>query len=324
MIANMKLTPSAQSGNAFAAAASLEAVCKNYGEVLALRNVNFAVRSGEVVALLGPNGAGKTTAVKLLLGLMQPNAGKVRVQGGDPTNPENRMRTGAMLQIGRVPETLRVREHIDLFSSYYLKPLPLKEVLASAGLEKLVDRKFGDLSGGQRQRVLFALAICGDPDLLLLDEPTVGLDVEARRALWHEIRNLVERGKTILLTTHYLEEADALADRIAVINQGTIIAEGTPAQIKTQTSGKRIRCITSVGVATLRQISGVTEVREDREAVEIDAIEAEPVVRELLARDPRLSGLEITSAGLEKAFLALTQDNARTGNHASSSPQLVH
>jgi ABC-2 type transport system ATP-binding protein len=324
MIANMKLTPSAQSGNTFAAAASLEAVCKNYGEVFALRNVNFAVRSGEVVALLGPNGAGKTTAVKLLLGLVQPNAGKVRVQGGDPTNPENRMRTGAMLQIGRVPETLRVREHIDLFSSYYLKPLPLKEVLASAGLEKLVDRKFGDLSGGQRQRVLFALAICGDPDLLLLDEPTVGLDVEARRALWDEIRNLVERGKTILLTTHYLEEADALADRIAVINQGTIIAEGTPAQIKTQTSGKRIRCITSVGVATLRQISGVTEVREDREAVEIHAIEAEPVVRELLARDPRLSGLEITSAGLEEAFLALTQDNARTGNHASSSPQLVH
>jgi ABC-2 type transport system ATP-binding protein len=320
----MKLTASGQSGNAFAAAASLEAVCKNYGEVLALRNVNFAVRSGEVVALLGPNGAGKTTAVKLLLGLMQPNAGKVRVQGGDPTNPENRMRTGAMLQIGRVPETLRVREHIDLFSSYYSKPLPFKDVVAAAGLEKFVDRKFGDLSGGQRQRVLFALAICGDPDLLLLDEPTVGLDVEARRALWDEIRNLVERGKTTLLTTHYLEEADALADRIAVINQGTIIAEGTPAEIKTQTSGKRIRCVTTLGTASLRQISGVTEVREDREAVEIHAIEAEPVVRELLARDPRLSGLEITSAGLEEAFLALTQDNARTGNHASSSPQLVH
>jgi ABC-2 type transport system ATP-binding protein len=229
-----------------------------------------------------------------------------------------------MLQIGRVPETLRVCEHIDLFSSYYSKPLPFKDVVAAAGLEKFVHRKFGDLSGGQRQRVLFALAICGDPDLLLLDEPTVGLDVEARRALWDEIRNLVERGKTILLTTHYLEEADALADRIAVINQGTIIAEGTPAEIKTQTSGKRIRCVTTLGTASLRQISGVTEVREDREAVEIHAIEAEPVVRELLARDPRLSGLEITSAGLEEAFLALTQDNARTGNHASSSPQLVH
>src|ERR1700704_5864343 len=319
-----ELAQTAQSGKTITVAASLEAVCKNYCAVRALRDVNFAVCSGEVVPLLGPNGAGKTTAVKLLLGLMQPNSGKVRVLGGDPTNPENRMRTGTMLQIGRVPETLRVREHIDLFASYYPKPLPVREVIAAAGLEKFVDRKFGDLSGGQRQRVLFALAICGDPDLLLLDEPTVGLDVEARRALWDEIRNLVERGKTVLLTTHYLEEADALADRIAVINQCAIIAEGTPAQIKTQTSGKRIRCITSVGVASLRQISGVTEVREDREAVEIDAIEAEPVVRELLARDPRLSGLEITSAGLEEAFLALTQDNARTGNHASSSPQLVH
>jgi ABC-2 type transport system ATP-binding protein len=229
------------------------------------------------------------------------------------------MRTGAMLQVGRVPETLRVREHIDLFSSYYSKPLPLKKVVVAAGLEKFVDRKFGDLSGGQRQRVLFALAICGDPDLLLLDEPTVGLDVEARRTLWDEIRNLVGRGKTIVLTTHYLEEADALADRIAVINEGVIIAEGTPAEIKKQTSGKRIRCVTSVGVASLRQISGVTEVREDREAVEIHAIEAEPVVRELLARDPRLSGLEITSPGLEEAFLALTQDNGRNGNHVTGS-----
>src|SRR5579864_6420077 len=135
--------------------ASLEAVNKNYGNVRALRGVDFRVRAGEIVALLGPNGAGKTTAVKLLLGLMPPNAGKVRVFGGNPTNPENRMRTGAMLQVGRVPETLRVREHIDLFSSYYPKPMPPNEVLTAAGLEKLGDRRFGDLSGGQRQRTLF-------------------------------------------------------------------------------------------------------------------------------------------------------------------------
>ena len=252
--------------------------------------------------------------MKLLLGLMQPNSGKARVFGGDPTNPQNRMRAGAMLQVGRVPETLRVREHIDLFSSYYSKPLPLEEVLAAAGLEKLRERKFGDLSGGQRQRTLFALAICGDPDLLFLDEPTVGLDVEARRALWEEIRHLVERGKTVLLTTHYLQEADALADRIAVINQGEIIAEGTPAEIKAQTSGKRIRCITALSVANLLQIPGVTDAKQDREVVEIHAGEAELVVRELLARDPKLSGLEITSAGLEDAFLALTQDNGPDGN----------
>ena len=293
--------------------ASLEGVNKNYGEVRALRGVDFHVRAGELVALLGPNGAGKTTAVKLLLGLIPPNAGRVRVFGGDPTNPENRMRTGAMLQVGRVPETLRVREHIDLFSTYYPNPMPAAQVLAAAGLEKLSGRKFGDLSGGERQRVLFALAICGDPDLLFLDEPTVGLDVEARRMLWDEIRRMVDRGKTVLLTTHYLQEADALAERVAVINKGEIIAIGTPAEIKAKTAGKRIRCITSLSIASLRQIPGVTEAKEDREAVEIHAVEAEPVVRELLARDAKLSGLEITSAGLEEAFLALTQDNGQNG-----------
>lgn len=294
--------------------ASLERVNKNYGPVRALNGVDFRVRAGEVVALLGPNGAGKTTAVKLLLGLLQPNVGKVRVFGGDPTNPENRMRTGAMLQVGRVPETLRVREHIDLFSTYYEKPMGLSGVLSVAGLENLKDRKFGDLSGGQKQRVLFALAICGNPDLLFLDEPTVGLDVEARRMLWDQIRHLVRCGKTVLLTTHYLQEADALADRIAVINKGEIIAEGTPAEIKAQTAGKKIRCITTVSLSELRRIAGVTEVREDREAVEIHTAEAEPVLRELFARDTSLSGLEVTSAGLEEAFLALTQEAPKNGN----------
>jgi ABC-2 type transport system ATP-binding protein len=314
MIATLEEPLSMQRADSGSVVASLEGVSKNYGEIRALKSVNFEVRAGQVVALLGPNGAGKTTAVKLLLGLLQPNSGKTRVFGGDPTNPQNRMRTGAMLQVGRVPETLRVREHIDLFSSYYPKPMPLEQVLAAAGLEKLRDRKFGDLSGGQRQRTLFALAICGDPDLLFLDEPTVGLDVEARRALWEEIRRLVDQGKTVLLTTHYLEEADALADRIAVINQGEIIAEGTPAEIKAQTGGKRIRCITALSVASLLRIPGVTDARQDREAVEIHAGEVEPVVRALLARDASLSGLEITSAGLEDAFLALTQDNGENAD----------
>jgi ABC-2 type transport system ATP-binding protein len=317
MIATLEQSLSAKQPNSSLVVASLEGVNKNYGSIRALIGVDFRVHAGEVVALLGPNGAGKTTAVKLLLGLMQPNAGKVRVFGGDPTNPENRRRTGAMLQVGRVPETLRVREHIDLFSSYYEKPMAPAEILAAAGLEKLSDRKFGDLSGGQRQRVLFALAICGDPDLLFLDEPTVGLDVEARRMLWEEIRQLVSRGKTVLLTTHYLQEADALADRVAVINKGEIIAEGTPATIKAQTAGKRIRCVTQLSLNVLRQIPGVTEVKEDREAIEIHTGIAEPVVRELLLRDPTLSGLEVTSAGLEEAFLALTQDSSTNGNHSN-------
>jgi ABC-2 type transport system ATP-binding protein len=317
MIATLEQPQPAELRNLDAIVASLDGVNMNYGNIRALRGVDFQVRTGEVVALLGPNGAGKTTAVKLLLGLLQPNAGRARVFGGDPTNPENRMRTGAMLQVGRVPETLRVREHIDLFSSYYPRPMAPADVLAAVGLEKLGDRKFGDLSGGQRQRVLFALAICGDPDLLFLDEPTVGLDVEARRMLWDEIRRMVSRGKTVLLTTHYLQEADALADRVAVINQGEIIAQGTPSEIKAKTAGKRIRCITSLSLNALRQIPGVTDVREDREAVELHVVAAESIVRELLARDAGLSGLEVTSAGLEEAFLALTQDAGREGNRSN-------
>jgi ABC-2 type transport system ATP-binding protein len=298
-----------ESGNGGAVIAQLRGVSKSFGEVRALHQVDFAVRAGELVALLGPNGAGKTTAVKLFLGLAKPTTGTVSVFGGDPIHAEVRTRIGAMLQVAKVPETLRVREHIDLFSSYYPKPLPLAETLALAGLQEIKDREFGELSGGQRQRVLFALALCGDPDILFLDEPTVGLDVEARRLLWEEIRKLIARGKTILLTTHYLEEADALADRVVVINRGEIIAEGTPTEIKASTTGRRIRCMSSLDLETVRSLPGVIEVRRDRNAIEIHAAEAEPILRELLMRDPGLSGIEVSSAGLEEAFLALTNGN---------------
>jgi ABC-2 type transport system ATP-binding protein len=247
--------------------------------------------------------------VKLLLGLASANAGTVSVFGGDPRIPLNRLRTGAMLQVGRMPETLRVEELVDLFSSYYVKPLPVRETLAAAGLKGIEKRRFGVLSGGQKQRVLFALAICGDPDLLFLDEPTVGLDVEARRILWDEIRRLVARGKTVLLTTHYLQEADALADRIVVINRGSIIAQGTSAEIKARTAGRQIRCVTWLPIATVCSLPGVLEVRSDRGAVVIGAAAAEPVLRELFRRDPEVSEIEVTSAGLEDAFLALTRDN---------------
>jgi ABC-2 type transport system ATP-binding protein len=298
-----------QSANSGAVIASLHRASKNFGDVQALRQVNFAVRAGELVALLGPNGAGKTTAVKLFLGLAKPTAGTVSVFGGDPIHEEVRTRIGAMLQVAKVPETLRVREHIDLFSSYYPKPLPLTETLALAGLQEIKNRVFGELSGGQRQRVLFALALCGDPDILFLDEPTVGLDVESRRLLWEEIRKLIARGKTVLLTTHYLEEADALADRVVVINRGEIIAEGTPSEIKASTAGRRIRCVSSLDIETVRALPGVIEVRRDREALEIRAALAEPILRDLLMRDEGLSGIEVTSAGLEEAFLALTGTN---------------
>ena len=290
--------------------AEMQNVSKHFGDVRALVNFNFQLRAGELTALLGPNGAGKTTAIKLLLGLLKPGTGRVSVFGDDPMRTATHTRIGAMLQVGRVPETLRVAEHIDLFSSYYASPLPVADTLAIAGIESIAQRKFGDLSGGQKQRVLFALAICGDPDLLFLDEPTVGLDVEARHLLWQEIRNLLGRGKTILLTTHYLEEADALAGRVGVINKGSIIAEGTPAQIKSRTGGKKIRCITQLDHSTIKKIGGVVDVQSDRDAVVIQTTDAENVLRALFSLDLDISNLEVTSAGLEEAFLALTRERS--------------
>ena len=292
-------------------AAELRGAVKRYGAVTALAGVDLTIRSGEVVAVLGPNGAGKTTAVQILLGLAQPSAGTARLFGHEPRSTAARVRVGAMLQVSKVPETLKVREHIHLISSYYPRPLPMREVIAAAGLAGLEERLFGKLSGGQRQRVLFALALCGDPDLLFLDEPTVSMDVEARRSFWEQIRQRAGAGRSVLLTTHYLEEADALADRIVLLDRGRIVAEGTPAEIKARVLGKRIRCRTRLSLAELAALPGVRDARrpEATQEAEILAAEAEPVVRELLARDPGLSGLDVRGAGLEEAFLALT------GNH---------
>ena len=288
---------------------------KTYGSVTALRNVDFELRRGELLALLGPNGAGKTTLVRMLLGLANPDSGSIAVFGADPRNEDMRYRVGAMLQVARVPETLKVREHIDLFSSYYPRPLAIAETLRIAGLEDLKNRRFGELSGGQRQRVLFGISICGDPDLLFLDEPTVGLDVEARRLMWTQIRALVSRGKTVLLTTHYLNEADALADRILVLQHGAIVAEGTPAEIKSRAIGKQVRFSSQLALDEIRKIPGVLAATADRQKFELQVQAAEPVVRELLSRDSWLSDLEVTSAGLEEAFLALTQNHNSHGSN---------
>jgi ABC-2 type transport system ATP-binding protein len=287
--------------------AELRRAVKRYGPVTALDGVDFAVRPGEVVALLGPNGAGKTTAVQLLLGLIRPSAGEARLFGRDPRDAAARTRTGAMLQISKVPETLKVREHLDLVSSYYPRPLPRREAVAAAGLEGIEERLFGRLSGGQKQRVLFALALCGNPDLLFLDEPTVGLDVEARRAFWGVIAERARQGCSVLLTTHYLEEADALADRIVLIGQGRIVAEGTPAEIKARVAGRKIRCRTRLPLAEAAALPGVREARRDGEVTELFAHEAERAVFELLSRDRTVSGLEVLGAGLEEAFLTLTR-----------------
>jgi ABC-2 type transport system ATP-binding protein len=232
----------------------------------------------------------------------------VRVMGRDPRDASARVGIGAMLQVTRIPETLRVCEHIELFRSYYPRPLAASEIVKLARLEGLEKKLFGKLSGGQKQRVLFGLALAGDPSLVFLDEPTVGMDIESRRALWEQVRLLAARGKTILLTTHYLEEADMLASRVVVINKGKILAEGTPSEIKHQVAGRRIRCITQLTEAFMRSLPAVSSVERDREAMVIVASNAESVVREMLRADVTLRGLEISAPGLEEAFLALTAE----------------
>ncbi len=294
--------------------ARLHSVTKRYGDITALDNFSLEPRAGEVVALLGPNGAGKTTAVRLLLGLIAPNSGSVRVLGRDPRDADARTRIGAMLQVSRVPEMLRVREHIDLFRSYYPSPLPAAEVIRVAKLDGITEQMFGKLSGGQKQRTLFGLALCGNPDLIFLDEPTVGMDIESRRAMWDQVRALSAAGKTVLLTTHYLEEADMLANRIVVINKGRLLCEGTPAEIKHRVSGRRIRCITQLDPEFLQALPSVSDVQQDREAVVILAEHPEKVVREMLLRDETLHGLEVSAAALEDAFLALTQEQPVAGS----------
>ncbi len=287
--------------------ARLSGVTRRFGDTVALDTIDFHVSPGEVVALLGPNGAGKTTLVRILLGLIRANGGSATLWDLPPDALAARRRVGVMLQVGRVPETLTVREHVHLFASYYGTPEPIDQVLGAAGVTDIANRRFGDLSGGQRQRTLFALAICGAPDLLVLDEPTVGLDVEARRGFWLLVRRRIERGISVLLTTHYLEEADAVSDRVVVLHRGQMVADGAPSTIKQRVAARKVRCSTSVPEHLLRAIAGVQSVTPDRDAVVILTSDAEHLARELLTRDAGVRDLEITSAGLEEAFLALTK-----------------
>ena len=287
--------------------AELSGVIKQFGTVRALDGLSLTLRPGEIVALLGPNGAGKSTAVKLLLGLSTPTDGTARIFGCDPRVTATRTRIGAMLQVASVPKTLKVREHIDLFRSYYPQPLSVAEIVRIAQLEGIEDRLFEKLSGGQKQRLLFGLAICGDPEIVFLDEPTVGLDIEARHGLWAQIRSLAARGKTVLLTTHYLEEADALANRIIVIHKGKVVSEGTPAEIKGRTAGRKIRCVSALSTAQIWAMPGVIDVEQTGSRLCVTAGNAEAVLRRMLEADAGLSELEVVAPALEDAFLALTR-----------------
>ena len=291
--------------------AELLDVTKRFGDTVALDDVRLALKPGQLTALLGPNGAGKTTAVRLMLGTCRPTRGTVRLFSRPPLDREARRRVGAMLQVGRVPETLTPREHLALFASYYGTPMPFDRLCETTGIREVADRRFGELSGGQKQRVLFAAALCGDPQLLFLDEPTVGLDVEARHLLWTAIRALVDAGRSILLTTHYLEEADALADRIVVLQKGRIVADGSPAAVKQRVAGRRVRCLSALGADAIRSWPMVQSVGMDGSRLVILTSRAEDLVRELLAHDPTLAELEVTGIGLEEAFVALTAEKGR-------------
>jgi ABC-2 type transport system ATP-binding protein len=288
-------------------AAELAEVVKRYGATTALNGVRLRIERGKVTALLGPNGAGKTTAISLLLGLATPDSGRVELFGRPPQELAARRRIGVMLQTAALPETLRVGELVELTSSYYALPRGLGEVARMVGIEELLLRPYGALSGGQQRRVQFALAVCGNPELLFLDEPTTGLDIEAREALWNVVRALVAEGSAVLLTTHYLEEAEALAQRVAVLMNGRIVSEGTVDEIRAVGVRRHIRCVSSLAVAQVREWAGVDAVSGRDKRLDIEVRTAEPVVRQLLAADPSLSELEVTRAGLAEAFMQITK-----------------
>ena len=244
-------------------AAGLVGVSKRYGANVALDRVSLGIQRGKVTALLGPNGAGKSTAVALLLGLARADEGTVELFGQSPQVLAARRRMGVMLQTAGLVETLRVRELVELTSSYYPRPRAISEVAEMAGIGGLLGKSYGALSGGQQRRVQFALAICGRPELLFLDEPTTGLDIEARESLWAVVRGMVAQGCAVLLTTHYLEEAEALAHRVEVLVRGRIVAAGTVDEIRAMGVRRRIRCVSSVRLEEVWGWPGVEKVTSE-------------------------------------------------------------
>lgn len=284
-------------------------VSKSFGRLKALDQVSLEIQSGEILALLGANGAGKTTLINLLLGRMQADSGHLSVLDHPSGHLNARKRIGTILQSAQMPGTLKVHEHVSLFSSYYDQPLALDDVLEKAQLTELKDKKFDQLSGGQKQRVFFALAICGQPDVVFLDEPTVGLDVDARRQLWACIRDLSAQGTTVLLTTHYLEEADVLADRIVLLSQGRITTEGTPEHIKKQLGGKLIRFRSGWSASQLSQLAAVDSYQAKGDYHELLSEQTETTLKSLLNECPDIRDLTVSQVSLEDAFLSLRDQN---------------
>ena len=282
--------------------AELNNVEKRYGKVEALRGVDLEVGSGELVALLGRNGAGKTTAVNVLLGQRRPDQGTARLFGRNPTEPAARVLVGVTPQQTAFPQNLKAREVVDLVQAHYPEPSSGERLLERFGLGDLGRRAAGSLSGGQQRRLALALAFAGNPKAVFLDEPTTGVDVEARHNLWTGIRSFVDVGGTVLLTTHYLEEAEALASRIVVIDRGSIIAEGSVSEITATAGLSQVRLRADV----LPELASAVRVEHNNGTNVIHTANPDALVQELAAAGVPFEGLEITRAGLEEAFLTLT------------------
>ncbi|MDO1530154.1 ABC transporter ATP-binding protein [Fulvimonas sp. R45] len=294
---------------AHAPVARLAGAVKRYDKRIALDDVDLVLRRGELLALLGPNGAGKSTSIGLLLGLVRPDAGRAELFGLDPQRIEARRRIGVMLQSAMLPPTLRVGELLRLTASYYPDPRPLAESAALAGIADLLKRPYGKLSGGQQRRVQFALALCGRPELLFLDEPTVGMDIDARRKLWTAMRALVAEGCSVVLTTHYLEEAEALAQRVVVLDRGRVLSEGSVDELRAKVALSRIRCVSDLDAEAVGRWPQVASAASVGGRLQIATAQAEHVVRRLLDADPALRELEVQRAGLAEAFTELTRDS---------------
>ena len=288
--------------------AELSRAEKRFGRTEALRGVDVEVQPGELFALLGPNGAGKTTAISLLLGLEQPDAGAARLFGRSPLLPASRRQVGVMMQEVTLAPELRVREHVDLTTRYYPAPLSAEAALAMTHTRELADRPYGKLSAGQKRQAQFAMAVCGRPRLLFLDEPTVGLDPEARKLVWRTVRALVEGGSAVVLTTHYLEEAEALADRLAVLVGGRVIARGTVDDLRGLVGRRSVSCRTTAVAEDVMAWPFVEGASVEDGRLQVITRDAEAVVRRLLAGDADLRELEVSRARLAEAFAELTEE----------------
>lgn len=287
--------------------AELAGVVRRFGAAVALDGVDLALREGEVLALLGRNGAGKSTAIACWLGLLEPDAGSARLFGRSPRLLAVRRSVGVMLQDAGMPEQLQVGELLAQARSCYPTPRDERECVALAGLDGLMRRRYGNLSGGQQRRVQFALALCGRPRLMFLDEPSAGLDVEARALLWQAIRGMAGAGCAVVLTTHDLAEAEALADRVAVLARGRVVAEGGRHELRARVAACTIRCVSVLDESLVGRWPGVRSIRREQARLEIVTDAAEPVVRRLLHEDAALAELEVVRAGLAEAFTEITR-----------------